>query len=338
VCVGAIGAGTRVASWLGECLEGGASVLCLPTTERGGMSSSGERPGVLPVWGPPLPVSPEAVSPLKLGAVRPDEGWDIDEFLVSGLSQVRYRLFREPRFVEHGYGPQEVLVLTRDDRPFLARRRVGENGQVWALAAPLSLASGSIAYHPSFPLLVRRTLFERAKIEQTALQRVEVGQTVDLLKWFGVPTLSGTVTLPDGTPWEVRSPSGLPVRMGVSLAGPHLLKTRDSTRVRLANYPRLKRETTFTRDEWARRRPNTDTVWLSESDALPQELGFVGEDPDKDKPRRYDLTPLIVPLVVAFLVLEAAGLVWYWRRGATQRGIPDAGEESGAAERERQHA
>ncbi|MHC4199720.1 MAG: hypothetical protein ACYSU0_06980, partial [Planctomycetota bacterium] len=241
------------------------------------------------------------------------------EFLVSGLGQVRYRHLREPRFVGHGYGPQEVLVLTRDDRPFLARRRVGENGQVWALAAPLSLASGSIAYHPSFPLLVRRTLFERAKIEQTALERVEVGQTVDLLKWFGVPTLSGTVTLPDGTPWEVRSPSGLPVQMGVSLAGLHLLRTRDSTRVRLANYPRLKRETTFTRDEWARRRPNTDTVWLSESDALPQELGFVGEDPDKDKPRRYDLTPLVVPLVVAFLFLEALGLVWYWRRRATSR-------------------
>ncbi len=253
------------------------------------------------------------VLPLRKSAVRPEAEYNIDELLVRGLGQVQYASLREPRFADEA---AEVLVVTKDDRPFLATRRVGENGQIWAVAAPLSLASGSVAYHPSFPLLVRRTLFERTKIAQTALSRVEVGHTVDLLKWFGVRTLEGTLTLPDGTSWQVRAPSGLPVQTGIFLAGPHLLRTRDSTRVRLANYPRLKRDATFTREDWAARRPNTETVWLSESDDLPAELGFIGEDPNRDKPRRYDLGPLVAPFVAAFLAFEAACLVWYWRRRA----------------------
>ncbi|MHC4251209.1 MAG: hypothetical protein ACYS9X_18975, partial [Planctomycetota bacterium] len=311
VCVGDVPTRAPLMAWLRRCLERGGRVLCLPTEEASEQAVGPGDKGLLPAWGRLMRVTSARVVPLRNVARPSDAVYGVDDILVKGLGQVRYSRLREPRFVERG----KVLVVTKDESPFLAARRVGDSGHVLALAAPLSLASGSIAYHPCFPLLLRRVLFERAEVTQTALSDIEVGQSVDVLKWFGMRELEGTVTLPGGAEWDVRSPSGLPVLTAVSLAGPHLLDSDETERVRLANYPRLKRDATFTRDDWAARRPNTPAVWLSESDAALQEFDFIGEDPDGDKPGRYDLSPMAVPFVAAFLALELVGLLWFWRRG-----------------------
>jgi hypothetical protein len=307
VCVGGIPSGARISAWLRNCLERGARVMCLPT--EGKISHEGTG-GLLPLWGESMLVAPEKVLPLKIVARPSDTGYGIDEFLVSGLGSVRYARLREPRFIQRG----KVLVATRNGRPFLVARRFGESGHVLALAAPISLASGSIAYHPTFPLLLRRVLFERTEITQTALGDIEVGAAVDIVKWFGVGELEGTIVFPGGERWDVRSPSGLPIQTSVSHPGPHLLETDDGTRVRVANFPRPKRDTTFSPDDWATRRPNTQVVWLSESDDALQDFDFIGEDPDKDKPGKYDLSPRVMPFIAAFLALELVGLIWYWRR------------------------
>ena len=325
VTVGGIPPGGPMERWIRSCLAGGGRVLCLPGDEGASSDVETGSAGVLPAWGRALPVIPATVLPLKQPGGTPRIESHVDDYLVRGLGEVQYQSLCEPRFT----GPEEVSILTADDRPFLTTRQVGDHGRIWALAASLSLTTGSITYHPSLPLLIRRTLFERVKIEQTAFGEVQIGQTVDLLAWFGVRAVDGVVTFPDRKDWRVRSPAGLPVQMAVSLPGPHVLTTENVSRVRVANYPRPARDESFSRGDWAARRPDADAVWLAPADDVGEEFAFIGDNPHENDPRRYDVSPYVMPVIAGVLLIEALLLAVYWRGWTMGTGKAD-GKSSNA--------
>ena len=313
VCIGPPPAAGATCAWIESVLACGGRVLTVPTGARTPARAPGAPGADLPAWGAARAATRAEIVPLKGDAGSTGEAGRIAGVLVRGLNEANYDAVC-PLEVREG---EEIVLATSSNTPFLVARSFPAGGRSWTLATPLSVAEDGLAGHGAFPLLVDRLLFGEGEEKPVQTGQVEVGHTVDLREWFAPVTAPGVVVTPHGVRQEIARVDGPPVWTNVASPGAYLFKAGESLRARLANYPRLDRDVSFSRERWETRRPNSRATWLETSDRLPRAFVTIAATRDDDDPGRYDLTGVAMALVTFALVTEGALLLWCWRRKVT---------------------
>ena len=169
--------------------------------------------------------------------------------------------------------------------------------------------------HPLFNLILKEIFFS-GRAEEGAIE-AKFGHNINLNSWFNKDQINGQLTLPDGSVSNIISTRDRPYYLALNDPGVYKLKQNNQDYYRLVNFPREIDQKYFTKKEWQSARPNSDTEWLKQAKKFQfADFRKVDAPAKTEESQRYDLSPVCLIFLLAFVIVEVLLLYRIWTRRA----------------------